>query len=85
MKPIRFAETEKFHTEAAQMTTSNRYDPELKLNDNLMRAIGIPLFGVATPNLTGLFERKSFKLFLINAGYSIVALTVMGVIIAAWK
>jgi hypothetical protein len=32
-----------------------------------------------------LFERKSFKLFLINAGYSIVALTIMGVIIAAWK
>jgi hypothetical protein len=30
-----------------------------------------------------LFERKSFKLFLINAGYSIVALTVMGVIIVA--
>lgn len=32
-----------------------------------------------------LFERKSFTLFLINAGYSIVALTVMGVIITAWK
>lgn len=32
-----------------------------------------------------LFERKSFKLFLINAGYSIVALTVMGVIIGAWR
>jgi drug/metabolite transporter (DMT)-like permease len=32
-----------------------------------------------------LFERKSFKLFLINAGYSVVALTVMGVIIAVWK
>src|SRR5882724_2355072 len=32
-----------------------------------------------------LFERKSFKLFLINAGYSIVALTIMGAIIAAWK
>jgi hypothetical protein len=32
-----------------------------------------------------LFERKSFKLFLINAGYSVVALTIMGVIIAAWK
>src|SRR6187431_805760 len=30
-----------------------------------------------------LFERKSFKLFLINAGYSVVALTVMGAIIAA--
>jgi hypothetical protein len=32
-----------------------------------------------------LFERRSFTLFLINAGYSIVALTVMGIIIAAWK
>lgn len=32
-----------------------------------------------------LFERRSFKLFLINAGYSVVALTVMGVILAAWK
>ena len=32
-----------------------------------------------------LFERKSFTLFLINAGYSVVALTVMGAIIAAWK
>jgi hypothetical protein len=32
-----------------------------------------------------LFERRSFRLFLINAGYSIVALTVMGMILAAWK
>jgi hypothetical protein len=32
-----------------------------------------------------LFERKSFTLFLINAGYSVVSLTLMGVIIAAWK
>lgn len=32
-----------------------------------------------------LFERKSFTLFLINAGYSVVSLTIMGVIIAAWK
>jgi hypothetical protein len=32
-----------------------------------------------------LFERRSFKLFLINAGYSVVAMTVMGVILAAWK
>ena len=32
-----------------------------------------------------LFERKSFTLFLINAGYSIVALTIMGIILAAWK
>jgi hypothetical protein len=32
-----------------------------------------------------LFERKSFRLFLINAGYSIVTLTLMGVILAWWK
>jgi hypothetical protein len=31
-----------------------------------------------------LFERKSFRLFLINAGYSIVALTIMGLILGAW-
>lgn len=34
---------------------------------------------------TYLFERKSFTLFLINAGYSIVSLTIMGVILGAWK
>lgn len=32
-----------------------------------------------------LFEGKSFKLFLINAGYCVISLTVMGVILAAWK
>ncbi|HTJ51442.1 MAG TPA: DUF1761 domain-containing protein [Cyclobacteriaceae bacterium] len=32
-----------------------------------------------------LFEQRSFKLFLINAGYAIVSLTVMGIILAAWK
>jgi hypothetical protein len=32
-----------------------------------------------------LFERRSFTLFAINAGYGIVSLTIMGVILAAWK
>lgn len=32
-----------------------------------------------------LFERRSFRLFAINAGYSIVSLTVMGLILAVWK
>jgi hypothetical protein len=31
-----------------------------------------------------LFERKSFTLFLINAGYSTVSLTIMGLILGAW-
>lgn len=31
-----------------------------------------------------LFEMRSFKLFFINAGYSTVALTVMGLILGVW-
>ena len=39
-----------------------------------------PAFGV-----TYLFERKSFRLFLINAGYHGVALTLTGGILGAWR
>ncbi|MBZ0183062.1 MAG: DUF1761 domain-containing protein [Melioribacteraceae bacterium] len=35
--------------------------------------------------ITYLFERKSFKLFLINAGYHMVTYTIMGGILAVWK
>ncbi len=35
--------------------------------------------------IIGLFERKSVKLMLINGGYMVVALTVMGLIIGAWR
>lgn len=31
-----------------------------------------------------LFEQRSFKLFLINAGYQIVTFTIMGAIIGVW-
>ncbi len=31
-----------------------------------------------------LFEMKSLKIFLVNAGYSLVSLTLMGVILGAW-
>ncbi len=34
--------------------------------------------------VTYLFERKSLRLFLINAGYHGVALTIMGAILGAW-
>lgn|SRR5690606_1391574 len=34
---------------------------------------------------TYLFERKLFTLFAINAGYSVVTLTVIGIIIGAWR
>lgn len=32
-----------------------------------------------------LFERKSFKLWIINAGYHIITFTIMGAILGAWK
>ena len=32
-----------------------------------------------------LFELKSLRHFLVNAGYCIVALTVMGTILGAWN
>jgi hypothetical protein len=34
--------------------------------------------------VTYLFERKSFRLFLINAGYQGIAFTIMGAIIGVW-
>src|SRR5688572_24444174 len=37
------------------------YRPEVKLNDNLMRMIGIPLFGIVIPNLTGLFGPLAYS------------------------
>ncbi|MFD1019570.1 DUF1761 domain-containing protein [Thalassobacillus hwangdonensis] len=44
------------------------------------------LFWVAASfGITYLFERKSLRLFLINAGYHVVTYTVMGLILGAWK
>jgi len=44
------------------------------------------LFWVATAmGITYLFERKSLKLYLINAGYHVVTFTLMGLILGAWK
>ena len=44
------------------------------------------LFWVATAmGITYLFERKSLKLFLINAGYHVITFTVMGLILGVWN
>ncbi|WP_342598825.1 DUF1761 domain-containing protein [Psychrobacillus sp. FSL H8-0483] len=44
------------------------------------------LFWVATTmGITYLFERKSLKLFLINAGYHVVTFMIMGLILGLWK
>jgi len=39
----------------------------------------------ASIGVTYLFERKSMKLFLINAGYHVIAFIIMGAIIGVWK
>jgi Protein of unknown function (DUF1761) len=39
----------------------------------------------AAMGITYLFEQKSGKLFLINAGYHVVTFTIMGAILGAWK
>ena len=44
------------------------------------------LFWVATAmGITYLFERKSLKLFMINAGYHILTFTIMGFILGIWR
>jgi hypothetical protein len=43
-------------------------------------------FWVATAmGITYLFERKSLKLFFINAGYHVITFTVMGLILGMWR
>lgn len=32
-----------------------------------------------------LFEQRSFRLWLINSGYQVVSLTIMGAILGAWR
>lgn len=39
----------------------------------------------ASFGVTYLFERKSMKLFLINAGFHVIAFIVMGAILGVWK
>jgi len=47
------------------MTEAESPTHEVKLNDNLIRLIGIPSFGIFIPNLTGIFGSLSFR----DAGY----------------
>jgi sensor histidine kinase YesM len=43
--------------------------PEVKLNDRLMRWIGIPFFGMLIPNITGLFGTLTINDLLYWVGY----------------
>jgi hypothetical protein len=43
------------------------------------------LFVATAMGITYLFERKSLKLFFINAGYQIITFTVIGLILGLWR
>ena len=46
----------------------------------------IAVFWIGTSKLNNvLFEKQSFSLFLIHAGYDLVAFVVMGAIIGGWQ
>ncbi len=52
----------------------------------LQTGLWIGLFWIGTAyGVTYLFEQRSFRLWLINAGYYIVLYTMMGTIIGAWQ
>ena len=42
-------------------TENNIANDEIRLNDKTMRLIGIPFFGIAIPNVTGLFGSLTFR------------------------
>jgi sensor histidine kinase YesM len=51
------------------MTEEINKSREIKLNDNLIRLIGIPFFGVVIPNVSGLFGPLNYKDALYWFGY----------------
>lgn len=59
-------EPEETVTEAEQ---NKEIQEEVKLNDNTMRLVGIPFFGLAIPNLTGLFGPLTYRDGLYWFGY----------------
>ena len=51
----------------------------------LQTGLTVSVFWVATAyGITYLFEQRSLRLFLINAGYNIVLFAIVGTIIGAW-
>ncbi len=51
----------------------------------LQSGLLIGVFWVATAyGITYLFEQRSLRLFLINAGYNVVLFAILGIIIGAW-
>jgi hypothetical protein len=60
--------------------------PERTASMGAMAGFMAGLFWVAAAiGITYLFERKSLKLFFINAGYHVITFTLIGFILGIWK
>lgn len=61
-------------------------DPSIGISEGalygFLTGFGWIFFAMA---VNGLFERRSWKYIFINGGYWVVAFTVMGLILGAWK
>ena len=59
--------------------------PDSSWQDGLQTGLLVGVFWVATAyGITYLFEQRSLRLFLINAGYNIVLFAIVGTVIGAW-
>lgn len=75
-------ESEEMTTEPEENRTTAVSQPgEVKLNDNTIRWIGIPFFGIAIPNLTGLFG----DLWITDARYWLGYVLFIGLAAAIWQ
>jgi len=74
-----------FRPQAEKMTTETEKNhtaaPEVKLNDNTIRWLGIPFFGIAIPNLTGMFGDLGITDALYWLGYVLF----IGLAAAIWQ
>jgi sensor histidine kinase YesM len=76
------AQAEEMITEAEKSTAAGEAtSQEVKLNDNTIRWLGIPFFGIAIPNVTGLFGNLELTDPLYWLGYLIF----IGLAAAIWQ
>ncbi|MGR3812186.1 DUF1761 domain-containing protein [Jiulongibacter sp. NS-SX5] len=61
-------------------------DGEINLMTGLMHGLYTGIMFVATSiGINILYQRRSIKLFLIDAGYQVIMLVIMGAVIGAWS
>lgn len=69
----------------AAMTLANFVGPESTWLSGVQTGLVIGIGFLATAyGVTYLFEQRPLRLFMINAGYNLVLLTIMGAIIGGW-